>query len=210
MKYAPFVFLTIMFLGCESKSIMPLKTGNYWHYHWAHFNQFGDTLLRQKNSVSIIKDTTFINEHWYAVRESYGDTITKDLLAINRPDGLYKFYGLSEVPRFEIPYPAKVGATVVHRDTLVEGYPAPTIFVDSLYLQSMNASVTVPAGTFNCYLYIRTDIMARTMNSYEYSDTSKNEEYYTPGLGLVRGLYYGSTKFPGKPNEEVLMDYKVN
>jgi hypothetical protein len=206
MKYTLFFLLTLALLGCESKSIVPLKVGNNWRYHWAHFNLLGDTLLRQENYISVIKDTAIASERWYMIRTNYGDTISTESFAINRSDGLYRFFRLSLTPRLDLPYPANVGTTVVRRDTFDSGL---MVSLDSAYVESTNKSVTVPAGTFNSYLYHRTNIFTKTMDSYVYRDTSSSEEYYTPGVGLVLGLY-GKSKSEGKPNEEVLIDYKVN
>lgn len=205
MKYSLLSFLAGAFFGCTSNSIMPLTVGNNWHYRWAHFNSFGDTLKKQENYVLVIEDTIIDNQHWSQIRKNYGDTIFTKSYAMNRSDGLYKFFRLAETQSLDLPYPAAVGATAVRRDTI----NPETIMVDSVYVQSTNQSVTVPAGIFNSYLYHRTHIYTNTINSEIQSHTVTSDEYYAPGVGFVKGLYYGTSKTEGKPNEEVLIDYKV-
>jgi len=205
MKYSLFFLLAVACLGCASNSIMPLKVGNSWHYRWARINSYGDTLNKQENYILVVEDSTIAKERWSQIRKNYGDSISTKSFAINRSEGLFRFFRLSSTQNLDLPYPAEVGATSVKRDTINE-----IIYVDSVYLQSINQSVTVPAGKFSSYLYRRIFISMQASNLESQGPPLTSDEYYVPGVGFVKGLYYGISKTEGRPNEEVLIDYKVN
>jgi hypothetical protein len=197
--------VALVFLGCASKQIMPLEVGNKWHYRWAYFSSFGDTLKKQNNHILIDRDTSIASESWSLIRKNYGDTISTYSFATNRSDGLHRFFRLSSTQYLDLPYPAEVGTIAVKRDTL----DSETIMVDSVYLQSTDELVAVPAGVFRSYHYLRTSIYTKTINSETRSHVSTSEEFYAPGIGFVKGLYYATSKTEHKPNEEVLLDYIV-
>ncbi|HET9135335.1 MAG TPA: hypothetical protein VFO76_01760 [Candidatus Kapabacteria bacterium] len=181
---------------------MPLAVGNEWHYHFMyHYGGVSDTSATQENRIRVIKDTIVGDERWSMILTNCGDTTSGESFVTNRTGGLYRFFRKALMPSYDLPYPATVGTTVVRRDTFNWAFE-----IDSLYVQSTNKLVTVPAGTFSTFLYNHMYIFI-SPNS-QGADTTLHEEYYAPGIGFIKGLYYNSTS-KVHPNEEVLMDYKL-
>jgi hypothetical protein len=206
MKYTLSLVVALIFLGCASKTIMPLASGNEWHYRWGYFGPNGDTVLRQENYVYVLQDTEIRNERWYLLGKKYGNLHNTQSFALNRADGLYKFSSVKGAPRIDVPYPAITGSSTVWRDT----FSADFIDIDSLYLQATDWLVTVPAGTFRTYFFRHLLISGTWLGSpKQRSDTVYSEEYYTPGIGMIQAYYYGDPQDKSKPNEEVLVDYKL-
>lgn len=179
---------------------MPLKIGNYWHYHLTLFDGLGEVVIgAQENYTRVVRDTIIAGERWYVLLKTFGSTPpdSGEVLATNRTDGYYELSGTT--PQLKIPYPANSGKNFVRRDTMTWTSP-PTEFIDSIYVGSTDTSVTVPAGTFSTYHY---------RHVVSYGDTYYSDDYCVPGVGLVYFLGYPINS-DSKATEGVLLDYKVN
>lgn len=196
MKHTLLFFLiSLPLLGCNNSSstddntpqggsIVPLKVGNRWTYMSANWGIGGS---QSRWTIEVIDDTLINAETWYKLWEyslypfPYDSTYNT-----NRADGYYLNAGEygAYSPELDVPYPAVVGTKRVNRDTIMF---TDHVVTDSMYLNSTNAVITTPAGTFTCYEFLR---FAVDPQGYVIGPTYW---YYAPNVGFIRTVEYFSS-----------------
>jgi hypothetical protein len=113
----------------------------------------------------VIKDTTVNNEQWFIMTYDSTDY----MLCKNKTDGLWFTYIKSPMtpPVLTYKYPGFAG------DSYTAGENA------AVTIDSINATVAIPPLNFTCYKY-----------HVVYNDSLSTDEYYSPGVGLVKIIYY--------------------
>ncbi|MDP2884828.1 MAG: carboxypeptidase-like regulatory domain-containing protein [Ignavibacteria bacterium] len=144
-----------------STHIIPLAIGNQWTMHISQWDT-QDNLTTFKNEIlEILRDTTVAGERWFIMR-SFGGRF---VLCMNKPDGFYELKSGKSTLRLK--YPARVN----------DSYQRPDAYTNTKVV-SVNASISVPKGTFACYQY---------EDSFIPLGGFRTNEYYSPGVGLVAG-----------------------
>jgi hypothetical protein len=164
---------------------MPLAIGNRWVYR----RPSGSGSVT--DSIVIVRDTTIGGEKWFI--SSIG------IRYVNRADGAYIWHFIDSLPTRQTKFPLALG------DTAIDNGWFPVLdtsgaIVDSTHNFGLvvkgNVSVTVAAGTFNCWkvlLYYYTvgaghDPSLNT--AYEYY-------YFAPGVGVVKEEVLQGSVFAG-------------
>ncbi len=148
----------------QGGEIYPMAIGNTWTYEVVDFDTSGIEESRDTIWTTVVRDTVIEGETWY-VTESLDDEDGIHLsYCTSRSDGFW-----ADWPEEQLyyKYPANVGDRyMVDEDTVV--------------VESLSESVTVPAGQFNCVRYnVRDNMFPLSTNSW-----------LSPEVGLVsdRGL----------------------
>ena len=150
--------------------IIPLAVGNQWVTHTASWDSSGRPNVTLVDTARIVRDTTVQFERWFV--DKTGSCVT------NRPTGYWVLS--NSVPDLFLKYPVSLNDSYVYGN-------------DSVQVVSMDTSITVPAGTFNCVGYkmiysiqgiayqmllaslnkgmIRREIVARTPGGREYLES---------------------------------------
>ncbi|MEW5875918.1 MAG: hypothetical protein AB1752_12155 [Candidatus Zixiibacteriota bacterium] len=161
---SPDVWVTTLPEPATEKQYFPLDVGNTWTFRDERFDRDGNLEMCDTIFMTVLRDTLIGTERWAVV--SFGAYLG---LGINRADGL-RIGEIGGVPELKFKFPATVG----------DSYPAHgggwlcTV-------ESINDTVPGPTGPLNCYRY-------RTGETV-YCDY--DIEWVAPGLGLVKGDYYG-------------------
>jgi len=151
----------------KQKGIIPLHVGNAWEYTITLYDSIGNVENISTEYRQIISDTLIEGERWYKAN-FIGYYIA------NRSDGVWqrnrRFPYISESrelddPYLRIPFPIELNESI-------------TINSETYTLLDKNIEVTVPAGTFSCYLY--------RLNIPVFGGVNEYFLYYSPGIGLVK------------------------
>jgi len=131
--------------------IIPLATGNKWVYNIKVFDSTNVQVYTDVDSSWVERDTTLDNELWYILVDEDGPF----QIAANRDDGYYArdvtlASGTTDIDSvgeayMSAKYPVSTGET----------FPNKTGFITGVL--SIADSVTVPAGSYSCYKYKRTE-----------------------------------------------------
>lgn len=152
----------------KKKEIIPLNVGNTWEYTITLYDSTGNVKNTSIEYRQIISDTLVEGERWYKAN-FLGYYIA------NRSDGVWQrnlrfpYIGESQElsdPFLRIPFPLELNESI-------------TIRSQTYTLLSNDIKVTVPAGTFTCYLY-RLNLPPSVGGVSEYF------LYYSPGVGLIK------------------------
>jgi hypothetical protein len=120
----------------QGGEIYPLAIGNSWTYEVMNFDSLGNVESLDTISASVVRDTVIDGETWY-VTEGDGEEGIHIGYCIIRSNGFY-----SNWPDEELlyKYPARVGDQYMVED-------------DTVIVENLDESVTVPAGEFDCVRY---------------------------------------------------------
>ncbi|HPO63472.1 MAG TPA: hypothetical protein PK762_10375 [Candidatus Kapabacteria bacterium] len=145
----------------KTKELFPAKIGNKWTY----LVTTGGISVNKVNEI--VSDELVNDIKWYNL--ALNSQIVMQLRNAN--DGMHVLYSDSN--------------SVNRKDVLFYKYPVTELTeydADGNYVKivSLDKKVTVPAGTFSCYYY----------NVVYAADSSKYEEYYAPGVGVVKLVEY--------------------
>jgi hypothetical protein len=185
MKRSLLCFLSIyavLVAGCESNTdsdhttipddvILPLAVNNEWVYSETFYDTNGVISRQNSYSYAIVKDSMRLGEKIYIDENGYQYA--------NRTDGLwYLTDGLFyNEQRLAFKYPCKLGDT----------FPAPSFNysgsdgdVVTMTVATVNANVTVPAGTYTCIKYVGEGYMPATDQK-----TDRRIYYIAPKVGIV-------------------------
>ncbi|MEA1980948.1 MAG: hypothetical protein U9N54_08240 [candidate division Zixibacteria bacterium] len=131
--------------------IIPLADGNKWVYNIKVFDSTNVQIYSGVDSSWVARDTTLDNQLWHILADKDGPF----QIATNRDDGYYArdvtlASGTTDIDSvgeayLSAKYPVNVGET----------FPNKTGFITEVL--STDDSVTVPAGSFSCYKYKRTE-----------------------------------------------------
>jgi hypothetical protein len=214
MRYVGPLLILLLIAGCSKKGtdsdisgeqILPLSVGNSWSYTELPAAGFsGDT---NNYTLSVIKDTLMALTiesstdigHWFRVTGHAGLAPT---FYANRSSGYWLTFFYSDGATTQIvtslmaKYPASVG------DSYSRIYPPPLQNGSAeVEVISTGTQVTVPAGTFSCYVY-RVYLPATNRLSFD--------SYYALGVGLVKMSFYGLTPADSSVTRETrLSSYNV-
>jgi hypothetical protein len=153
--------------GTEPDSvILPLAVGNQLVSHYTEYNPSGQVTETGTSTSTVVGDSVIGDTLWYLVEDTY-DGVDTSLWA-NFDDGAWSVVDTASPPeQLMLKYPATVGDTY--------GYDQITVHVDDL-----DASVTVPAGTFTCYYYRVTVPVLGTIAKI----------WAAPNIGVVKAEQY--------------------
>jgi len=145
----------------KTKELFPAKIGNKWNY----LVTTGGISVNKVNEI--VSDEVVNDIKWYNL--ALNSQIVMQLRNAN--DGMHVLYTDSN--------------SVNRKDVLFYKYPVTELTeydADGNFVKivSLDKKVTVPAGTFSCYYY----------NVVYAVDSSKYEEYYAPGVGVVKLVEY--------------------
>ena len=165
--------ILFLILGCKkddsilqptsfSNTIFPLAVGNTWNFTQHSYDSTGTITSSESLSYVIVRDTIINNSKWYMLWGSL-------FLLANRDSGLYEYLNAGQKLFYK--YPANAQDSFYISATY--GY---------LHVKSINISITVPAGTFNCYAY----------ESYIPIAGATEIDYLCPGVGMIKIENYQS------------------
>lgn len=160
-------------------SIMALNVGNRWIWRATLYDTLGRAFSPYLDSLKIDSVQVTNSERWYFPGRPY-----EKLAFANLAGGCYyrAFSSAVPTPSFLFyKYPATLNETYKAPQGLVSG--SHVWIVDTLKIMtvlSTDTTITVPAGTFRCYLY-----RYAWVNGIFYS-----EEFLSPGVGWVRVVSY--------------------
>ena len=121
--------------------IVPLALGYTWAGTQIEYDFTGAEVVDFYQTFFVNQDTTIAGERWFAIAGA------KILLA-NRDDGLWIRYGFQDTldlqePAMYAKYPTTVG----------QSWQSGISLSATVTVVSVDTSVTVPKGTYSCYLY---------------------------------------------------------
>jgi DUF3108-like len=185
-----FVVIILSFTSCKKENSptepqsnsdfipLPLKEQNFWAFNFTTASggtsEFADTII----TTTIINNKTIyvFNYAWLFNKDGfyYSNGILYGL-EVNNPSS-----------STEVVFPKNPS---VGQMWTVDGY--------TLQLVGTNVSVTVPAGTFNCYKILETTLID--------SSTSQFYSYWSNGIGFIKGEDKNNVN-----SKDELINYKVN
>ena len=149
--------------------LMPLAIGNQWEYAITDYDTNSVVISVDTVLMEIVKDTVIQNMTFYILTAD-GVRNPELFWPSNQSEGIWLFIPFDSTLSLGFKYPASVG------DRAIFGQ-------DSMVVASANASVTVPAGTFQCYQY----------NTYSSGTGLEQIWYFSPNRGLVKTEDYAKT-----------------
>jgi len=166
-------------------SIIPLNIGNKWTWQLTLYDTLGKPYSTYLDSLRIDSAKNINSEHWCFPGHPY-----EKLAFANLSDGCY-YRAFDDTPGASFlfyRYPARANDTYRAPSGVVSGYRVWIVdTLESMTILSIDTTITVPAGTFTCYLYRR----ARK-DGVHYFD-----EFLAPGLGWIRVVTYPEI-WPGR------------
>lgn len=187
------ILLPFIFYSCDDSStqpilnsgvLIPLKIGNEWDYKiietvTVNPDSFSIDTLKQR----IINEENINNEIWYFRSV---DSNSAFIRLINREKGLY--LSIFEEEMQIVKYPLILGDSVIfttfHRTN--ENDEVIDTFYTYKKITSINKTISVPAGKFNCVEL--TDINYSKSDILIYPESHK--EYYAINVGLIKMVDY--------------------
>jgi hypothetical protein len=162
--------------------IMPLKVGNLWVYDYIEFDSTGATIATGTDSLGVVGQVTIGGSTWYLFSNFSSDTTSVQ----NRKDGIYSVFEGKEWHVYL--YPTKPGDRLYTRnDTVDDG---DRVILEYTDVETINSSVTVPAGTFSCVKYVNRQEEHTLSTGYVWTPPSRTVDYVAPNKGLVQLTRY--------------------
>ena len=176
----PVVLMLALIAACDddgtgptSDLIQPLETGFAWGGRvYSDSPQNPDTTYQE---LFVTGCESINGVRWWNIAHVYGiDTVEATYQWTNRNDGLWSRipWGNENLEYLRAKYPATAG----------ENYPGP-MTEQIITVISTDSAVTVPAGTFKCYVYLIDDGSA--------VDAPVVYEFCCPGIGMVKQVAVG-------------------
>lgn len=150
MKFRPFLFvflmLTIPVFSAQNGNdslLIPLSVGNMWVYEVTEYSDSFDVMKTYYDTVSIVKDTNIMGDHWFYQLTSSNGNYT---MVTNFDGGVYWMFANRAMQKVSDPflafaYPAAAGTLYPFANFTAE-------VVDTALLAS------TPFGQKECYLYL--------------------------------------------------------
>jgi len=120
----------------DDGEIYPLAIGNTWTFEVAQFDTLGNVESLDTISGEVVRDTVIAGETWYVTEGEDEDGIHSGY-CILRSDGFYEGWPQEELL---YKYPVQVGDWYMVED-------------DTVQVEDLSESVSVPAGDFDCVRY---------------------------------------------------------
>jgi len=150
--------------------IQPLVIGNQWVTSVVEYNESGQQTDAYSATGEIVGDSVINDTTWYIMTS---DTGAGSSVWTNKDDGAWLWTDSAGQPQaLMMKYPASVG----------ESYG---VYMVTVTVDATTASVTVPAGTFECYYYRAHIPLYGTIGKV----------WACPNVGVVRAEEYGLTLF---------------
>jgi len=171
----------------DSTGIWPMRVGYTWGYNISYYNS-KDSIYKQDNDTwTIILDTMMESDKAYLVESAQNkkNGISPHPFFI-KPDGVYGY----PLDTFNIQlwykYPAKQNEKYLFGN-------------DTIQVISINSSINVKAGKFNCIKY-------SSKRHYLNNSYDLDEDYFSPGLGKVfsRSTSYNNDTLVSKVEMELI------
>lgn len=164
--------MVFIFLNCSKENnpitnysnddIIPLAVGNFWKYHYTLHDTVGNIYADFVTSSIIRGDTLIKNIRWYYIDKN-------DIYFSNLSDGYYIYDRYSPDS---------------NKTSLVYKYPCnQNDAYSSWRVADRDTLITVPAGEFNCILYV---YRLETREFFDYHDV-----FIKPGVGVIKTVRYG-------------------
>ena len=182
----------------------PLKPKWEWRYQTVKTNSEGvfkgEYLIENLGATDVNGDTYFVRRNDYGTR-LYFSRDDSGVYRIGKQTLIAKSISYDPSPRYVLPKPRTAGKTwfvdshpyVMERlFPIRESFTRQNVFQMSYTIESNNATVTVPAGTFENTLHIKATGTATVLADlakarYGASDAEMStEEWYAKGFGLVK------------------------
>jgi len=168
------LFLPLITAGCDKilgpdsqepqKLIMPLSVGSWWVQESTVYGKSGEQKTLSVDTIRVLRDTLISDQKWTIVLE-YGS----ENLYRNTSLGFWLRYRGDSLLKYK--YPAAVTDTF-------QCYSGNS----STKVISIDSTVTVPAGSFHCYVYLTSGGGSTTRSHWV--------DFCSPGLGLVYVEFY--------------------
>ena len=177
-------------LPCQSdvvdSVILPLAIGNQWLTSVIEYNESGQTIDEYTATGTVVGDSTIEDWTWYLM---VTDTAGADSsLWTNKEDGAWAWTDSAGAPE---------ALMLKFRATPGESYP---VYDVTVTVESISTSITVPAGTFECYYYRAHIPIYGTIGKI----------WAAPNVGVVRAEEYGLTLFGTYLSKEIeLLSYSL-
>jgi hypothetical protein len=164
--------------------ILPLAIGNEWTTSVVEYNESGQQTDAYMATGAVVGDSIINDTTWYIMTSDTGAGIS---LWTNKDDGAWVWTDSAGQPQaLMMKYPATPG----------ESY---AVYMVTVTVESVSTSVTVPAGTFECYYYRAHIPIYGTIGKV----------WACPNVGVVRAEEYGLTLFGTYLSREVaLLEYR--
>lgn len=147
--------------------IQPLAIGNSWTTYVTEYLESGLPISEYFAVGEVVGDSTIADTTWYHMAGSTGGVDTS--LWTNKEDGAWMWTDSAGQPQaLMMKYPATAG----------ESYP---VYAVTVTVESTSTSITVPAGTFECYYYRAHIPIFGTVGKI----------WAAPDVGVVRAEEYG-------------------
>ena len=169
-----------------SPQILPLAIGNSWTTNVTEYNESGQTTAEYEATGTVVGDSSIADWTWYLMVSDTADADSS--LWTNKTDGAWAWTDSAGQPEaLMMKYPATPG----------ESY---TVDMVTVTVESISTSITVAAGTFDCYYYRAHIPIFGTVGKI----------WACPDIGVVRAEEYGLTLFGTYLSREVeLLDYSL-
>jgi hypothetical protein len=152
--------------GPNTPALIPLDVGNSWTYQIVDSVELGvkePVSPPPQFTMRVASETTIEGERWAFLEQSIFDLTANDGAAFvrNAEDGFWTIQELGAsqpIPALKLPYPTQLGAL-------------------GGFVQSLDTTIVVPAGTFRCIRYGPPD------------HQDGNTYFVAPGVGVVKKVF---------------------
>lgn len=146
--------------------LINLNIGTWFVTDVTEYNTSGGIIDEYQIVSTVIADTIISDSVWMVIEDT---TSTDHECAVNREDGVWNWSDTLNPPEaLALKFPAITG----------ESYP---YYEATVYVESINASITVPAGTFSCYYYRVDAPVIGTLAKI----------WCAPNIGIIKAEEYG-------------------
>ena len=163
---------------------LPLEIGNYWIYQHVHIDSLNNEILSDRIDSTVVERDTLINGHQYFVLEGINYPFNGGQWGII--DILRDSLGYIVTPEGDIRF-----ATDNFSDTLaskIEVIQEDTLYSLTYMMETVDYSLTVPAGSFEVLNFKGTAISYQDLSEIENPRYLNN--FYALGVGKVLKTYF--------------------
>lgn len=151
-------------------TILALAIGNEFVTNVTEYNSSGGVVDFYQTVSTVIADTIISDSLWYVIEDT---TSSDHQYSVNREDGAWTYMDTAASPEaLALKFPATAGETYPYYDATIE-------------VESINVTITVPAGTFTCHYYRGYVLILGTIAKI----------WAAPNIGIIKAEEYGFTLF---------------
>jgi len=152
----------------QACNICPIELNHGWASKMTLFTSTGNIFDESDLTQVIVGDTVIQSVPWYVIEVRIDGVLDETIYLANKTNGVYQ--------RVQT-YPGHYESFLVYKRQVSEGTSYPLATYGTVSVLSKDTSVTVPAGTFDCYLY-HLDLLS--VAGYESYD------YLAPDVGFIK------------------------